>query len=139
MDQIEQLRKMREEALQRLQANPDFKLANSLDSLIQDLEAITASAAKTPASEAVAESASEAAVEETAESEVQAVSTATTDDASIEEEPTGAEVQTAAETEVAADAEADYEGVSSASGEPEITTIAVEGEAQPAETSTIIN
>ncbi len=40
MDQIEQLKIMRDEALARLQANPDFKLVNSLDSLITDLETV---------------------------------------------------------------------------------------------------
>ncbi len=40
MEQIVQLRTMRDEALERLQANPDFKLVNSLDALIKDLEAV---------------------------------------------------------------------------------------------------
>ena len=42
MQQIEQLKLMRDEALQRLRSNPDYKLANSLDALIQDLEAFVA-------------------------------------------------------------------------------------------------
>jgi hypothetical protein len=39
MEQIKQLKSMRDAAQDRLQANPDFKLKNSLDSLIDDLEA----------------------------------------------------------------------------------------------------
>jgi len=40
MEQITQLKTMRDDALARLQANPDFKLANSLDALITDLESV---------------------------------------------------------------------------------------------------
>lgn len=40
MEQIIQLKTMRDAALARLQVNPDFKLVNSLDALIQDLEAV---------------------------------------------------------------------------------------------------
>lgn len=39
MEQIEQLKVMRDAAQERLRANPDFKLKNSLDALIDDLEA----------------------------------------------------------------------------------------------------
>ena len=39
MEQIEQLKTMRDEALGRLQLNPDYKLVTSLDALISDLEA----------------------------------------------------------------------------------------------------
>ena len=39
MEQIEQLKTMRDEALARLQLNPDYKLVTSLDALISDLEA----------------------------------------------------------------------------------------------------
>jgi len=39
MEQIEQLKTMRDAALERLQANPDYKLVTSLDALIVDLEA----------------------------------------------------------------------------------------------------
>ena len=39
MEQIEQLKVMRDAAQERLRANPDFKLKNSLDALIVDLEA----------------------------------------------------------------------------------------------------
>lgn len=39
MEQIEQLKNMRDAAQDRLRANPDFKLKNSLDALIDDLEA----------------------------------------------------------------------------------------------------
>ncbi len=42
MEQIIQLKTMRDEALERLQNNPDFKLVNSLDALIRDLEAVLA-------------------------------------------------------------------------------------------------
>jgi len=42
MDQIEQLKVMHDEALQRLQLNLDYKLAISLDALIEDLEAFIA-------------------------------------------------------------------------------------------------
>ena len=45
MEQIEQLKAMRAEALQRLQLNPDYKLANSLEALIDDLEDFLAPAA----------------------------------------------------------------------------------------------
>lgn len=41
MDQVTQLIEIRDAALQRLQNNPDFKLVNSLDSLIRDLQAST--------------------------------------------------------------------------------------------------
>jgi len=50
MEQIIQLKSMRDEALERLQNNPDFKLVNSLDSLIRDLEAVLV-----PATESVVE------------------------------------------------------------------------------------
>ncbi len=39
MEQIQQLKTMRDEALERLQINPDYKLVTSLDTLIGDLEA----------------------------------------------------------------------------------------------------
>ncbi len=39
MEQIEQLKIMRDAAQERLRASPDFKLKNSLDALIDDLEA----------------------------------------------------------------------------------------------------
>jgi hypothetical protein len=42
MEQIIQLKTMRDEALERLQNNPDFKLVNSLDALIRDLESVLA-------------------------------------------------------------------------------------------------
>ncbi len=42
MEQIDQLKSMRDAAQVRLQANPDFKLKNSLDALIDDLEAFIA-------------------------------------------------------------------------------------------------
>jgi hypothetical protein len=38
MEQLNQLMQMRDAALERLKVNPDFKLANSLDALISDLE-----------------------------------------------------------------------------------------------------
>ena len=41
MEQIEQLKIMRNEALGRLRGNPDYKLANSLDALIKDLQAFS--------------------------------------------------------------------------------------------------
>lgn len=44
MEQIRQLKEMRDSALERLQANPDFKLVNSLDQLIGDLEEVVAAA-----------------------------------------------------------------------------------------------
>ena len=40
MEQIVQLKAMRDAALERLQVSPDFKLVNSLDALISDLEAV---------------------------------------------------------------------------------------------------
>lgn len=40
MEQIIQLKSMRDAALDRLQNNPDFKLVNSLDALIRDLETV---------------------------------------------------------------------------------------------------
>ena len=43
MEQIEQLKVMRDAAQDRLRANPDFKLKNSLDALIDDLEAFISS------------------------------------------------------------------------------------------------
>ena len=42
MEQIAQLKTMRDDALERLQINPDFKLVNSLDALISDLESVLA-------------------------------------------------------------------------------------------------
>lgn len=50
MEQIIQLKSMRDAALDRLQNNPDFKLVNSLDALIRDLETVMV-----PVSESVAE------------------------------------------------------------------------------------
>lgn len=47
MHNIEQLRTIRDEALGRLQANTDYKLLTSLDSLIVELEGITAIAEMT--------------------------------------------------------------------------------------------
>lgn len=41
MQQIRQLKAIRDEALTRLQANPDYKLLTSLDSLIVELEGVT--------------------------------------------------------------------------------------------------
>ncbi|MEM9332067.1 MAG: hypothetical protein AAGA53_12120 [Pseudomonadota bacterium] len=38
MEAINQLKSLRDEALERLQANPDYKLLTSLDELIVDLE-----------------------------------------------------------------------------------------------------
>ncbi|MCF6321780.1 MAG: hypothetical protein L3J32_08450 [Rhizobiaceae bacterium] len=40
MEQVIQLKTIRDEALARLQLNADFKLVNSLDALIKDLEAV---------------------------------------------------------------------------------------------------
>ena len=40
MEQIKQLRTMRDDALIRLQANPDYRLLTSLDQLIVDLETV---------------------------------------------------------------------------------------------------
>ena len=40
MEQINQLKTMRDEALLRLRSNPDFKLVNSLEALIEDLEKV---------------------------------------------------------------------------------------------------
>lgn len=40
MEPITQLKSLRDEALHRLQANPDYKLLTSLDSLIVDLESV---------------------------------------------------------------------------------------------------
>ena len=42
MQQIKQLKTIRDEALSRLQTNPDYKLLTSLDSLIIELEGVTA-------------------------------------------------------------------------------------------------
>ena len=42
MEQIKQLKQMRDEAFARLQTNPDYKLLTSLDDLIVDLEGVTA-------------------------------------------------------------------------------------------------
>lgn len=42
MEHIKQLKSIRDEALFRLQANPDYKLLTSLDSLIVELEGVTA-------------------------------------------------------------------------------------------------
>ena len=47
MEQIIQLKTMRDEALVRLQNNPDYKLVNSLDALIQDLETVLLPAVQT--------------------------------------------------------------------------------------------
>lgn len=44
MEQIDQLKTMRDEALERLETNPDFKLLTSLDALIVELEAVLAPA-----------------------------------------------------------------------------------------------
>jgi len=40
MEQISQLKTMRDDALIRLQANPDYRLLTSLDQLIVDLETV---------------------------------------------------------------------------------------------------
>lgn len=40
MEQVNQLRTMRDEALTRLQTNPDYRLLTSLDQLIVDLETV---------------------------------------------------------------------------------------------------
>ena len=42
MEHIKQLKTIRDEALSRLQTNPDYKLLTSLDSLIIELEGVTA-------------------------------------------------------------------------------------------------
>ena len=42
MEHIKQLKNIRDEALQRLQSNADYKLLTSLDSLIVELEGVTA-------------------------------------------------------------------------------------------------
>lgn len=42
MEHIKQLKSIRDEALTRLQTNPDYKLLTSLDSLIVELEGVTA-------------------------------------------------------------------------------------------------
>ncbi len=42
MQQVTQLKSIRDEALTRLQNNPDYKLMTSLDSLIIELEGVTA-------------------------------------------------------------------------------------------------
>lgn len=41
MEAINQLKTLRDEALQRLLANPDYRLLTSLDDLITDLESVT--------------------------------------------------------------------------------------------------
>ena len=41
MEPITQLKTLRDEALHRLQANPDYKLLTSLDNLIVDLESVS--------------------------------------------------------------------------------------------------
>ncbi|MGI9351489.1 MAG: hypothetical protein ACR2O3_07990 [Rhizobiaceae bacterium] len=41
MEPIKQLKTLRDEALHRLQGNPDYKLLTSLDDLIIDLEGVT--------------------------------------------------------------------------------------------------
>lgn len=41
MEHIKQLKTIRDEALSRLQTNPDYKLLTSLDSLIVELEGVT--------------------------------------------------------------------------------------------------
>ena len=52
MEQIIQLKTMRDEALVRLQNNPDYKLVNSLDALIQDLESVLLPAVDASSAEA---------------------------------------------------------------------------------------
>lgn len=42
MEQIKQLKTIRDEALNRLQTNPDYKLLTSLDSLIIELDGVAA-------------------------------------------------------------------------------------------------
>ena len=42
MEHIKQLKTIRDDALTRLQSNPDYKLLTSLDSLIVELEGVTA-------------------------------------------------------------------------------------------------
>lgn len=42
MEHIKQLKTIRDAALNRLQTNPDYKLLTSLDSLIVELEGVTA-------------------------------------------------------------------------------------------------
>jgi hypothetical protein len=53
MEQIKQLKVMRDAAQDRLRANPDFKLKNSLDALIDDLEAFISSEGSGVTGEAV--------------------------------------------------------------------------------------
>lgn len=53
MEQIEQLKVMRDAAQERLRANPDFKLKNSLDALIDDLEAFIAGESAVDSTDAV--------------------------------------------------------------------------------------
>ncbi len=55
MEQVIQLKTMRDEALARLQLNPDFKLVNSLDALIKDLESVLAPQETVAVAVAVAE------------------------------------------------------------------------------------
>ena len=43
MEAIEQLKTLRNDALQRLQGNPDYKVLTSLDNLLSDLESVTRS------------------------------------------------------------------------------------------------
>lgn len=53
MEQVQQLKKMRDEAMARLQFNPDYKLLVSLDRLIREMEQLVASTNKVASSASV--------------------------------------------------------------------------------------
>ena len=84
MEQIKQLQDMRDAALERLQTSPDFRLVNSLDVLIKDLEAVMTPAAVTdqePFEMALVDEAITDFEEETANEEIASVAIESPEDA----------------------------------------------------------
>ena len=87
MEQIKQLQAMRDSALERLQSSPDFRLVNSLDVLIKDLEAVITAPApvvepdQEPFEMALVEEAPVDFEEETANEEIASVAIDQPDDA----------------------------------------------------------
>lgn len=88
MEQIIQLKTMRDEALVRLQNNPDYKLVNSLDALIQDLESVllpTVGASSSLVSDETTSADAQSSAEENSEESIVEIETAGIDDDTSED------------------------------------------------------
>jgi len=109
MEQIEQLKTMRAAALERLAKNPDYKLVNSLDALIVDLESAFGPIEEVAPLDETAVVEEPLAAEETVEAESETQS----------EEPTQEDTsESVVETTVEADLEPVQETAELANGDP---------------------